>query len=373
MVDVTQIDHITEGLKLLPAQWDDAVVFRGVLESWLKPLNTTEQCGIDVRDGFNINTAIGAQLDIIGAYFNESRGGRTDTEYRNAILAIIASSNGSGTPNQLIDLFATLSGSSEVHYFEHYPLSIAMVSNFGDFPDVSVTSYMLQAAPACIEYVALMYDPFGFGWIGNDTDFGDANLITDINDQIITDVPDNIVVVAQFEQVDDGSGRSFFIDISVDGESIGYGERYGEAYGGRQVDNSQFVDSVIGDNSLTPTPGAGNGFIKWASMDLFDPDSLTSNKSEPIIQIQNSGLLRKQPLPRQFFNWMMATIDAWMSSIADRAPVGAIRMTILNSKTAADFGNQYQNPDQTSTTWAETSGSPTTFAGINTYVFKRTA
>ena len=164
MVDITQVDHVNSGLAKLPSQWEDKPVINGVLESWLTPLNTTEQCIIDTRDGFNIRTAVGNQLDIIGAYFDEARKGREDVEYRNAILAVIAANNGSGTPFQLSDLFSTLTNTQNIQLFEHYPLSLILYSQLGDVADVLVTSYMQAASSAGIEYGGLMYDPDGFGW-----------------------------------------------------------------------------------------------------------------------------------------------------------------------------------------------------------------
>lgn len=327
MVDITEIDHVTDGLALLPGVWDDSPIFIGVLSSWLTPINSTETCALDVRDGFNLLTAIGAQLDIIGAYFDELRGGRTDTEYRNAILAVIAATNGSGTPDQLINLFSTYSTSTNVKLFEHYPLSVVLYSQNGDIANVKVSADMQKAAPACIEYGALMYDPDSFGWIGNDTAAEEANLFTDIGDQIVDNIPNNITVIANFEQIDDGTLRSNFIDITVDGTSIGYGENYGQAYGGLVVDQSEFVDAVVKDNSQTPTPNATGNFVPWAILDEFDPISLTTNKAEPIKQLKNSGIKRKEPLARQFFNWMMANIDAWFSYLSDRTVVGTIRIS----------------------------------------------
>ena len=105
MVDITQVNHVEEGLKLLPGQWDNKPVIRGVLTSWLTPLNVTEEHSLGDRDGFNINTAIGKQLNIIGDYFSEERAGRSDDNYRAAIITRISLGSGSGTPNQLLDLF----------------------------------------------------------------------------------------------------------------------------------------------------------------------------------------------------------------------------------------------------------------------------
>ncbi|MCP4393547.1 MAG: DUF2612 domain-containing protein [Alphaproteobacteria bacterium] len=372
MVDITQIDHIEEGLALLPSQWDNKPILRGVLESWLTPLNTTEQCAIDVRDGFNICTAIGAQLDIIGEYFDESRLGRSDTEYRAAILSRISAANGSGTPDQLIDLFGTITASSSVTFYEHYPLSVALLSVGGADSDLTAPFNMLEAAAASIEFVGLMFDPAGFDWIGQDAtlQFGDANLIDNASNQIIDDNLNDIVATILLDSIDDGNLRGSFVDETVDGDQVsGYGENYGGVYGGSAAEYSWLAETTMTDNSLITS--GGNGFVLWAGgvggngIAILDPLTQSTNKLEPIQQYKNSGINNEQPIPRQFFNWAMALIDDWLSLVSDRSLVDAIRMTVDVTQTASDYDTRFGG------TWAYVGSD--TFGGITTYIFKRTA
>ncbi|MCP3921253.1 MAG: DUF2612 domain-containing protein [Desulfobacterales bacterium] len=372
MVEITQIDHVEAGLELLPGQWDNKPILRGVLESWLTPLNVSEQCAIDVRDGFNICTAIGAQLDIIGGYFDEQRAARSDTEYRAAILSRISSASGSGTPDQLIDLFATISGSSYVTFYEHYPLSVALLSVGGSDTDLTAPSYMLDAAAASIEFVGLMFDPAGFAWLASDAElvFGDVNLFDNESNQIIDNNLNDIVANVLLGSIDDGNLRGSFVDNTVDGDQVsGYGLNYGGIYGGTAAEYSWLVETTTTDNSLITS--GGNGFVPWAGgvggngIAILDPLTQSTNKLEPIQQYKDSGINNKQPIPRQFFNWAMALIDSWLSLVSDRALVDAIRMTVDVTQTAADYDTRFGG------TWASVGSD--TFGGVTTYIFKRTA
>ena len=365
MVDITFVDHVESGLSLLPSQWDDKPVIRGILEAWLSPLNESEQCALDVRDGFNVNTAVGAQLDIIGDYYDETRKGRTDTEYRAAILSIIAASNGSGTPNDVIDLFKALSSGENVKYWEHYPLSFMMYSEFSDQPILSAGPNIQRASPAGVEFAALMYDPDGFAWIGKEAVSGFANLVTNTGDQLVDNLGNEFIVSAIFEDVDDGTFRSSFVDESVDGDSFGYGQNYGLGYGGVQAEHSIFCDSVFVDNELVVS--GGNGFIEWAGMEEVDPETGTTNKYKPIPQYQDSGIKRGQPVPRQFFNWMMAKIDDWFAHIGNRTVVGSIRITADPSQTITDYANRFGG------TWQFNGTQDWTVSNETTYIFERTA
>lgn len=365
MVDVTKIDHVQEGLSLLPSTWDNTPVIRGVLEAWLTPLNQTEQDALDVRDGFNVRSAIGYQLDIIGAYFNESRKGRTDNEYRSAILAIIASSNGSGTPDQLMDLFASLTSTSKVDYWEHYPLSVAMLAADGDDVNISDIDNMLVASPAGVEYAALIYDPNKYAWKGNEATSVLANVYAN-GDNVITDLSDNVVAEVVVEDVDNGDFRSSFVDISVDDpSSFGWGQNYGANYGGSPSGFSQFAEASILGNPLTVN--GGNGFLPWAEQSEYDPITGTTNKAKPIKQIQDTGLKRGQPLPRQFFNWMIGQIDSWFNLINNRAAVGSVKMTVDPVADVLDFAGRFGG------TWTYIGEQTWTTNNITSYAFKRIA
>lgn len=364
MVDITQLDHVEEGLSQLPSQWENSPRVRGLLESWLRQLNTFESNLIDVRDGFNMQTAIGAQLDIIGGYFSVNRLGRSDSDYRNAILTVIASGNGSGTPDQMISLFSSMANTGDVQYWEHPPLSFTMLANNGDESGASDAQYMSSAKPAGTEFAAVMYDPYGYCWIGYEATVQQDQIIDNLGNDIVDDLNNKIVANIIVDGIDDGTKRYSFVDQIDDGElEFGYGVNYGGNYGGSQERYSWLAEASFVDNSIVTS--GGNGFVEWCDTGEVDSVTGTTNKAKPIKQMSDSGLKRCQPMPRQFFNWLMANIDDWFKHISNRTVVGTFKMTVDNTKTASDYDTLYGG------TWA--SVGTDTYAGETVYVFKRTA
>ena len=375
MVDITQIDHVTEGLDQLPSNWEDKPVIRGVLKAWLTPLNQSEEGIIATRDSFNVNTAVGYALDIIGGYFDERRQGRSDIDYRNTLLSRVSSSNGSGTPNQILDLFNTLSGTTDVTLWEHYPLSMVLYAKNSLEVSIGAIDYLNNATAAGVEYGALLYDKNDWAWIPADKSQSPtlSNLISSVPDNVIMNdgVEDfNVGMNLLVEEVDDGTFRSSFVDQSIpEPEETGYGQGYGNSYGGITPITSILVEASLLGNPLTPS--GGNGYLLWAETELYDPDTGTTNKAEPIPQVKDTGLKRRQPLARQFFNWMMASLDDWFSFVDKRVVVGTIKITDDVSKTISDYATLFGG------TWtARGSEVYTMTGGVNAtetvYIFERT-
>lgn len=364
MVDIVALDHVTEGLAMLPSQWENSPRVRALLESWLRPLNTFEDNLIDVRDGFNLLTAVGNQLDIIGAYFAIGRLGRSDDDYRAAILASIASGSGSGTPDQLIDLFGSLSNTSNITYWEHRPLAFSMLATGGDESGVSDAAAIYKAKAAATEATALMYDPYNYVWLPFESSLQQDQIIDNLGNDLVDDLSNKIVANIIVEGVDDGLKRYSFVDQIDDGETLaGYGVNYGLNYGGSEANFSWLAEMSPTDNSLVTS--GGNGFVPWADTAELDPVTGTTNKMKPIKQMSDSGLKRGQPMPRQFFNWLMANIDDWFQHFSNRTVVGTFKMTVDNTKTIGDYATLFGG------TWV--SHGTDTYAGQTVYVFQRTA
>lgn len=340
MTDVQKIDHVKQGLSLLPSQWEDKPIIRGVLTSYLEQLNRIEDDAIAVRDAFNVETAVGRQLDIIGEYFYELRFGRTDEDYRQALLSKIASSNGSGTPDEMLNLYSGLTGTPRVEIWEHYPHGTSLLAVGGYPVKLGTHASMEKANAAGVEFVGLLVDEFDLAWRPRETTRVLSNVISTPpakNLIMNTDSTDHNVV-AEFDfdpSISDLS--SSFVDMSLpEPDEVGYGVNYGAFYGGSNTHTSVFVEASIEGNPLTPA--GGNGMVEWASLDERDEFTKTTNKAKPKRQLQDSGLKRLQPLARQFFNWMMANIDDWLSHIYNRTPIGCVILATDGSTTAAKLG-----------------------------------
>jgi hypothetical protein len=97
--------------------------------------------------GFDVSTAIGVQLDLLGRIVGEPRNGRTDDQYRIWIQAKIRVNRSSGTIEDLIDIFSILTGDQAiVTVVEYYPAKITVKLNGVDIPYPSDLNAMLKLA-----------------------------------------------------------------------------------------------------------------------------------------------------------------------------------------------------------------------------------
>ena len=98
-------------LRLLVSEFDDH-------ETWLQEL-----MGV-----YDLQTASGVQLDIIGAVLGAERAGRGDEPFR-AELMVWVGTQLSGTPEDVIQTVADVTGSSRVEYLPWYPAKYWLTYN----------------------------------------------------------------------------------------------------------------------------------------------------------------------------------------------------------------------------------------------------
>lgn len=92
-----------------------------VVDAFVDEIQTVENSIFDVYTKRGMDTAIGAQLDVIGIIVGESRVGRSDDIYRIAIKARIKLNTGSGEPNTIIDAMKQFMNTDIVDFSEPYP------------------------------------------------------------------------------------------------------------------------------------------------------------------------------------------------------------------------------------------------------------
>lgn len=114
-----QIDHVEIGLSRLLEQWKNSPKIQGLLRSYLEQSNELESVAFEVLTERGIFEAVGVNLDVIGALFDISRDGRTDEQYRAAILNYVTTLNGDGTTEVFMQALRAVSGSDFVDFFEH--------------------------------------------------------------------------------------------------------------------------------------------------------------------------------------------------------------------------------------------------------------
>jgi hypothetical protein len=95
--------HCAAGLALLIAQYQDSPRLQALICSYLDQVQAAETGTVAVYErGLDLDTAVGAQLDIIGRLVRESRDGRADLEYRRALAVRVLVNRSQGRHEDLI-------------------------------------------------------------------------------------------------------------------------------------------------------------------------------------------------------------------------------------------------------------------------------
>lgn len=153
---IQTVDH-TGLLKLLLEQYKwrrDATPSRvsQMISMVASELNLTEQAASELLTAFDISTAVGAQLDLLGSIFGASRNGSSDATYRTAILGAAALAN-SGTPEQVIGhIRSVIGGSTPIRLLPVQPAKFYVYHDTGAIPGVTLAQVQ-QVSPAGVGVV----------------------------------------------------------------------------------------------------------------------------------------------------------------------------------------------------------------------------
>jgi len=98
-------NSVAVGESRLVDQFQDKPNILGVLNAFLKEgTQVVEDLAFEVNTAFDKDTAIGVQLDTIGKIVGESRGGKADEAYRDAINGQIDANTANGTIDNITDI-----------------------------------------------------------------------------------------------------------------------------------------------------------------------------------------------------------------------------------------------------------------------------
>lgn len=109
---VYQPDHAGEAEARLLAQFDDATKLHAFVRALVRPLQELEQAAFKVMEAFDVETAAGAQLDIVGGFVGVPRESRADVAYRAYIKAKILANASDGATETILKIARTLLGAS---------------------------------------------------------------------------------------------------------------------------------------------------------------------------------------------------------------------------------------------------------------------
>jgi hypothetical protein len=157
--DLVQItDFWARCAPFILSQYQDSTRLRGLIESGCKQSDDTEAAFFEIVAAFDLPTAKGVQLDKIGAWYREGRLGRSDADYRDAII-LRAASQINGTPDEIIRfLQALFPGLSDIVYQPEYPAGFALLTASSEG-----SGYLEPLAPAGVSavYGEIVYDGAG--------------------------------------------------------------------------------------------------------------------------------------------------------------------------------------------------------------------
>lgn len=181
MSNIVYIPNHEERAKArLAAQFRDLPLIASFIESFVGQHQGMEDAIKQLLEERLIDTAVGQQLDGFGKIVGELRQGRADEDYRLALKARMGRNNSEGTPDDVINVFNLLTGSTQTHLIELVAV-ITLTGNV-DFSAnaVAIKNFMQRvvAAGVRIDWIATQdpsAPPFAFEGVPNASGFDDAN------------------------------------------------------------------------------------------------------------------------------------------------------------------------------------------------------
>lgn len=182
-----------------PTQFRDKVVYQALLKAMTTEVQKLEDLAKQMYSERSINTAVGAQLDNVGANMGVNRLlGWTDAQYRTAIYAEIFMRRSDGSANYIMSALKSLYQSPTAMIFEHNTAmtgGIVVKVNQPSYIE-SAISVLKKMSPATIQSVVILRDvtPKGYAWTPTEVSASTSALVTQTQDWFITDGGLGVVV-----------------------------------------------------------------------------------------------------------------------------------------------------------------------------------
>jgi len=160
-------DQVSVGVKRLIHQWQDKPKVVGLLTAFLNSTQKIEDTFEQLLKERGIDTAIGAQLDIIGLIVGEPRFDKDDDEYRAAIKLRIGINTSDGTEPVVSSLLKQITGATTATFTDVYPAGVKYVLEGSSvFVDPSIVGELRNILAATItaelQVVKFITPPFVF-------------------------------------------------------------------------------------------------------------------------------------------------------------------------------------------------------------------
>lgn len=105
MALVQKTNHVAEAIDRPIEKLKSGTVMQGTLTAFVEQIQDLENSGFELLNERGLLTAVGAQLDGVGAIVGEDREGRSDDEYRLAIRVRILRNLSDSTPEDILTIF----------------------------------------------------------------------------------------------------------------------------------------------------------------------------------------------------------------------------------------------------------------------------
>jgi len=164
------MSYVSDALSRITSQFEQSPNVLALLTAIIGPIDSLQATSDSVKTERWIDTAIGKQLDGCGYIVGETRQGRDDDAYREAIRFRVFVNISEGTPSAMIKGLNYLIGSDDKQYLEAYPATVML---FGDGPNVpaGIQAQIQDLAPAGISDVSVIVGytekPFRFSKSAN--------------------------------------------------------------------------------------------------------------------------------------------------------------------------------------------------------------
>lgn len=156
---------VEQALSRAASQFQNSPKVMGLIAAIIAPLDEALETANELKTKRWIDTAIGKQLDGCGLIVGESRMGRDDNAYRQAIRFRVFVNISQGTPSNLIRGLKFLVDGDDNQYLEAYPATAILFTDGNEVP-IDIANQMqdlkpagLSTVPVCVSYTA---KPFRF-------------------------------------------------------------------------------------------------------------------------------------------------------------------------------------------------------------------
>jgi hypothetical protein len=142
-------EHAAEAVSHLIQFFREGPRNQAVLESVMAQVQEVEDALWYMRNAFDVNTAVGEQLEFLGRRVGEGRQDRTDAQYRAAIRVRILVNMSEGTLPELLAICVGINPTGTYIARDLYPAAMSIEADTFDATSLAAAYRLLRAAKTC--------------------------------------------------------------------------------------------------------------------------------------------------------------------------------------------------------------------------------